>query len=116
MSSRDRNAEIVGGLDHDPIPQLERMHVLDGEKSLRAVEKRHIGPERLDRRPPAKADGLRMAREDLRRARLRDGTGVRRALGGPPPLPYEHARVVEIEQLSFLVQVDRREREREPAA
>ena len=34
MSSRDRQAEIVSGLGHDPIPQLERMDVLDGGTTM----------------------------------------------------------------------------------
>ena len=54
-----------------------------------------------------------MPREDVRRAGLGDGAVVRRDLRGAHPLPYEHARVIEIEELSALVEVDRGERERQ---
>ena len=91
------------------------MDVFHGEMRLCAVEERDVRPERLDGRPPAKPDGLRMTGVDLAGAYLGDGTVVRGYLGRAQPLPHENRRIVEVDELAALVEIDRRERERKAA-
>ena len=80
-----------------------------------AVEQGHVQPLRLERRPPAQPGGLAVLLVQGERLRLRDRALPRRDAGRTQPLAAQGRRVVEVDELGVVGELELRERERQPA-
>src|SRR2546426_3592652 len=92
------------------------MEVGDFEHGSGPVEERDVRPERLERRPPAQPHGVLMRAEELRSLPLGHRTVVRRYPRRLETFVREDARIVQIDQLRFPRELNRRERDISPEA
>src|SRR5262249_10737675 len=107
-------AEEAGGGGDLIVGALQRPYRTEPKRRCSPIEQRHVQPLRLERRPPAQPGSLGVALVECERLRLCDLPLPSCDTGRPKPFPAQHHRVVEIDELGVVGELELRERQRQP--